>query len=169
MALDPNGFREVMGSLATGVTVVTTRDRQGQPRGLTATAVCSVSLMPPLLLVCIDHTADCYEAFLGADAFAVNLLRDDQEHLSRQFARKDARKFEGIAYRPGVTGAPILPGVLAHVECRVQARHPGGDHTIFVGEAVDSGVVPVEDGRSPLLHFRGGYARIASRLRAEPS
>lgn len=169
MALDPNGFRRVMGSLATGVTVVTTRDRQGQPRGLTATAVCSVSLTPPLLLVCIDHNADCYEAFQDAEAFAVNLLRDDQEHLSRQFSRKDARKFEGIAYRPGVTGAPILPGVLAHVECRVQARYPGGDHTIFVGEAMDSGVAPSEDGRSPLLHFRGAYARLGGRLPADPS
>lgn len=169
MALDPNGFRKVMGWLAAGVIVVTTRDRQGQPRGLTATAVCSVSLTPPLLLVCIDHTADCYEAFQDAEAFAVNLLRDDQEALSRQFARKDARKFKGIAYRPGVTGAPILPGILAHVECRVQARHPAGDHTIFVGEAVDSGVAPLEDGRSPLLHFRGSYARLGGRLPGDKS
>ncbi len=169
MALDPNGFRKVIGSLAAGVTVVTTRDRQGEPRGLTATAVCSVSLTPPLLLVCIDHKADCYEAFQDAEAFAVNLLRDDQEALSHHFARKDAQKFEGIAYRPGVTGVPILPGVLAHVECRIQARHPGGDHTIFVGEAVDSGVAPLEDGRSPLLHFRGAYARLETRLPGDPS
>lgn len=169
MALDPNGFRKVMGSLAAGVTVVTTRDRQGEPRGLTATAVCSVSLVPPLLLVCIDRKADCHEAFLEAGGFAVNLLREDQEHLSRLFATKEAPKFEGIAYRTGVTGAPILAGVLAHVECRVQARHPGGDHTIFIGEAVDSEVAPPEQGGSPLLHFRGAYARLEGPASADPS
>jgi flavin reductase (DIM6/NTAB) family NADH-FMN oxidoreductase RutF len=169
MALDAQRFRGVMGSLAAGVAVVTTRDRRGNPQGLTATAVCSVSLTPPLLLVCIDRSAECHEAFLEAEAFAVNFLRDDQEALSRQFARKDARKFTGIAYRPGVTGAPVLPDVLAHVECRVQARHPGGDHTIFVGEAVDSGVAPAEDGGSPLLHFRGKYARLENRLPADDS
>ncbi len=161
MGLDADGFRQVMGWLAAGVTVVTTRDRRGEPRGLTATAVCSVSLNPPLILVCIDQKADCYGAFLEAEGFAVNLLRDDQEPLSRQFATKDARKFAGIAYGQGVTGVPILSDVLAHVECRVRARYPAGDHTIFLGEAVHSVAAPLEDAGSPLLHFRGAYVRLS--------
>jgi len=169
MGLDPTRFRTVMGSLAAGVTVVTTRDRHGDPRGLTATAVCSVSLTPPLILVCIDRQADCHEAFQEGEAFAVNFLRDDQAQLSCHFARKDARKFEGIAHRSGVTGAPILTDVPAHVECRIQARYPGGDHTIVVGEAVDSGVEPLDTAGSPLLHFRGDYARLESSLPVDAS
>ena len=163
MALDATHFRAVMGCLVAGVTVATTLDRQGTPRGLTATAVCSVSLTPPLVLVCIDQAADCYEAFREARAFALNLLREDQERLSRQFATKDTLKFEGIAHRPGVTGVPILSGALAHLECLLTAQYPGGDHTIFVGEAVDSAVAPSEEDGSPLVHFRGGYAHLDAR------
>lgn len=162
-AVDANQFRAVMGCLASGVTVVTTVDRQGEPRGLTATAVCSVSLTPPLVLVCIDHAADCYAAFREAQAFAVNLLREGQENLSRQFASKVGRKFDGIAHTPGATGAPILSGALAHVECRLTAQYPGGDHTIFVGEAVGSGMALSDGDGFPLVHFRGGYARLDAR------
>lgn len=161
MALDATRFRAIMGCLVAGVTVATTLDRQGRPRGLTATAVCSVSLTPPLVLVCIDQAADCYEAFREARAFAVNLLREDQESLSRQFATKDTLKFEGIAHRPGVTGVPILSGALAHLECLLTAQYPGGDHTIFIGEAVDSAVAFSEEDGFPLVRFRGGYARLA--------
>jgi flavin reductase (DIM6/NTAB) family NADH-FMN oxidoreductase RutF len=163
MALDADRFRAVMGCLAAGVTVVTTLDRRGEPRGLTATAVCSVSLTPPLVLVCIDQAADCYGAFREARAFAVNLLREDQESLSRQFASKGGRKFEGVAHRPGVTGAPILSGALAHLECLLTAQYPGGDHTIFVGEAVESGMAVSHGDDSPLVHFRGRYARLDAR------
>lgn len=163
MALDAERFREVMGFLVAGVTVVTTVDRQGEPRGLTATAVCSVSLTPPLVLVCIDQAADCYGAFRESRAFGVNLLREGQESLSRRFATKDALKFEGIAHRPGVTGVPILSDALAHLECRLTAQYPGGDHTIFIGEAVDSAVTSSGKEGSPLVHFRGRYARLDTR------
>ncbi len=169
VGLDAQSFRSVMGSLAVGVTVVTTTDRQGEPRGLTATAVCSVSLDPPLILVCIDRTADCYESFLTAEVLAVNLLQERQEGVSRRFAQKVARKFDGIGYRSGVTGAPILADVLAYVECRIRARHPGGDHTILVGEAVAHGLASPPDACSPLLHYRGSYARLGGRLPADPS
>lgn len=161
MTLDADRFRAVMGCLAAGVTVVTTVDRQGEPRGLTATAVCSVSLTPALVLACIDQAADCYEAFREAQAFAVNLLRDAQEHLSRHFAAKDPQKFEGIPYHSGVTGAPLLSGALGHVECLLTARYPGGDHTILVGEVVESATSLSDADGSPLVHFRGGYARLA--------
>jgi flavin reductase (DIM6/NTAB) family NADH-FMN oxidoreductase RutF len=169
MTQDANGFRRAMGLRAAGVTVVTTRDRHGEPRGLTATAVCSVSLAPPMILVCIDRTAECYEAFQDAGAFAVNLLRHDQESLSQRFARKESRKFEEISHRTGITGSPILSDVLAHVECRIQARYPGGDHTIILGEVVGSGVAPIEEAESPLLHFRGAYARLTSPPSADAS
>jgi len=162
MTQDVNGFRNAMGLRAAGVTVVTTRDRYGEPQGLTATAVCSVSLAPPTILVCIDRTAECYAAFQETKTFAVNLLRHDQEALSRRFARKDPRKFEGISHRTGITGAPILTDVLAHVECQIQARYPGGDHTIVLGEVVSTGVAPLEEIGSPLLHFQGGYTRLSS-------
>lgn len=169
MAMEVRSFRRLMGSLASGVTVVTTRDREGQPRGLTATSVCLVSLDPPLLLVCIDHGADCHEAFCTAEAFAVHLLREGQETLSRRFARKDSLKFEGVSHRQGVMGAPILADVLASVECRVHARYPGGDHTIVVGEAVHSIVTTPGEAGDPLLYFRGSYARLGNRLPREAS
>ncbi len=161
MALDADRFRAVMGCLAAGVTVVTTVDRQGEPRGLTATAVCSVSLTPPLVLVCIDQAADCYAAFQEARAFTVNLLREGQDHLSRHFAAKGPQKFEGIPYHSGVTGTPVLSGALGHVECLLTARYPGGDHTILVGEVVESATSLSDADGSPLVHFRGRYARLA--------
>ena len=169
MALDQNQFRKVMGLRPAGVTVVTTRDGEGRTWGLTATAVCGVSLEPPLLLVCIDRGADCHSAFLDAQGFAVNLLRQDQEELSRRFASKDTRKFDGIPFRAGVTGAPVMTNVLATVECRMVARYPGGDHTIFVGQVIACAAPPGEDAGSPLLYFRGGYTGVATRLPADGS
>lgn len=164
IAMEVRSFRRLMGTLASGVTVVTTRDREGQPRGLTATAVCLVSLDPPLLLVCIDRKAECHEAFFTAEAFAVHLLREGQEALSRRFARKDSLKFEGVSHRQGVMGAPILADALASVECRVHARYPGGDHTIFVGEAVHSTVTPPGEPGAPLVYFQGNYTHLGTRL-----
>jgi flavin reductase (DIM6/NTAB) family NADH-FMN oxidoreductase RutF len=169
MTESENGFRKAMSLRPAGVTVVTTRDRDGDPRGLTATAVCSVSLAPPMILVCIDRTAECYEAFQEAEAFAVNLLRHDQEALSRRFSQKDSRKFEGIPHRPGLTGSPILTDVLAHMECRIHARYPGGDHTIVLGEVVSTGVAPLDEIESPLLHFQGGYTRLIDLPSADAS
>lgn len=169
MTRDTNGFRKAMSLRAAGVTVVTTRDRHGEPQGLTATAVCSVSLAPPMILVCIDCSAECFEAFQEAQAFAVNLLRHDQEALSQRFAQKETRKFEGIPHRLGITGSPILTEVLAHVECRIRARYPGGDHTIVLGEVVGCGVAPLDQDESPLLHYRGAYARLTGPPPADVS
>lgn len=167
MLMEVKSFRRLMRSLAAAVTVVTTRDREGEPRGLTATAVCLVSFEPPLLLVCIDRTAECHEAFLTAESFAVHLLREGQEALSRRFARKDSQKFEGISHRQGVMGVPILADVLASVECRVHARYPGGDHTILVGEAAHSVVAPSGEAGTPLVYFQGCYAHLGNRLPRE--
>ncbi len=154
-------FRRAMTALAAGVTIVTTRDRRGQPCGLTATAVSLVSQEPPLLLACVGHRADCHGDFLDADAFAVNVLREGQEELSRRFARKDREKFAGVSFETGRLGVPVLPGVLAVVECRVEARHPAGDHTILIGRA-EAWRLTTDETVSPLIWYRRGYHRLTA-------
>jgi len=161
MTFDARTFRRIMRSLAAGVTVVTARDRQGRPWGLTATAVCLVSWEPPMLLVCIERAAECHGPFAEAGSFAINVLREDQEDLSRHFANKDVDKFAAVAWKDGGTGAPILDGALAHVECRTASCLPAGDHTIFLGTAVVGGAMADADAWAPLLRFRGEYARLA--------
>jgi flavin reductase (DIM6/NTAB) family NADH-FMN oxidoreductase RutF len=149
-------FRRVMSTLAAGVTVVTTTDNAGRPCGFTATAVCLVSLEPPLLLACVGQQADCHQAFLDAGIFAVNVLRDGQEEVSRRFARKEPDKFTGVAYGRGRLGAPLLADVLAAVECRVTARYPAGDHTILVGQG-EAWHRTADEGACPLIYYRREY------------
>jgi flavin reductase (DIM6/NTAB) family NADH-FMN oxidoreductase RutF len=156
MPFDRNELRRVMGHFATGVTIVTTHDGEGRCYGLTANAVSSVSLDPPLILICVDKRAESHPAFALSQSFVVNILSDEQEELSRRFAVSGGEKFVGLACRSGGTGAPIIEGALAHVECRVIASHDAGDHTIHIGEveSADAGT-----GR-PLLFFRGRYHRL---------
>ncbi len=156
MRVDPASFRRALGQFATGVTVVTTRDAQGRPQGLTVNAFCSVSLGPPLVLVCVDRRSEAHPAFLASRAFAVSVLAEGQEDLSRRFASGGAKKFSGVDLLPGRSGAPLLPEALAHLECRLTATHPGGDHTIFVGEVTQLAVHP---GR-PLLFHGSRYRRL---------
>jgi flavin reductase (DIM6/NTAB) family NADH-FMN oxidoreductase RutF len=156
MAFDPSEYRRIMGHWVTGVSIVAVATSDGEPRGLTANAVSSVSLDPPLVLVCIDHTADSHDAIATADGFSVNILASDQERLARRFAAFDlAHKFEGIAWHVEQTGAPILDDALAWVDCRTRERLAGGDHSIFIGEVVAG------DAREggPLIYYRGGYGR----------
>jgi flavin reductase (DIM6/NTAB) family NADH-FMN oxidoreductase RutF len=136
---------------------------------MTATAVCLVSWEPPLLLVCIDRTAECHGPFVEAGAFAINLLAEDQEPLSRHFASKDVDKFNGISWSHGDTGAPILEGVLAHVECRTATCYPAGDHTILLGEAVRGTLAAGAEAGGPLIYFRGAYGRLAPNGRQTQS
>jgi len=156
MPFDRTELRKVMGHFATGVTIVTTHDGAGRCYGLTANAVCSVSLDPPLVLVCVDKRAESHPAFGLSQAFVVNILADEQEALSRHFAVSGGDKFVDLPCRNGGTGAPILEGALAHVECRVVSTYDAGDHTIYIGEveSADS-----RDGR-PLLFFRGKYHQL---------
>jgi len=156
MPFDRNELRRVMGHFATGVTVVTTHDGAGRCYGLTANAVCSVSLDPPLVLVCVDKRAESHPAFALSQAFVVNVLGDGQEALSRRFAVSGGDKFVDLPCRNGGTGTPILEGALAHVECRVIATHDAGDHTIYIGQ-VESAEAGEGD---PLLFFRGKYHRL---------
>jgi flavin reductase (DIM6/NTAB) family NADH-FMN oxidoreductase RutF len=128
------------------------------PHGVTINAFASLSLRPPLVLVCIEQGRYSIEVLEAARVFAVNILAEGQEHLSRFFST-DSRPegphaFDGIPYRPGRTGAPLLDGCLGVLECRVAARHPGGDHTIFVGEVEAIELVP---GRRPLVYYDRAY------------
>jgi flavin reductase (DIM6/NTAB) family NADH-FMN oxidoreductase RutF len=153
MPIDESEFRRILGHWASGVAIATAQGLDGRLCGLTANAFCSLSLVPPLVLVCIERDADSHDCIRSAGTFAISVLDDTGERLARRFAGNDPHKFDGVAYRLGASGAPLLEDALAWVECRVHAEHPGGDHTIFIG------VVTGGDARSgtPLLYFRGGY------------
>ena len=153
-------FRHVMGRFATGVTVVTTR-LGDESHGMTANAVTSVSLEPLLVLVCVDRAADSHDILAQAGVFALNILSQEQEDMSVHFAKKEtegAHRLDGIPHHFGATGSPIVEGCLAYLDCRVVARHPGGDHTLFVGEVVDAGQISDE---GPLIFYQGRYEQLA--------
>ena len=151
-------FRSAMGSFAAGVTVVTTLDGDGTPHALTATAFSSLSAEPPLCLVCVDKQSRAHGPLTVGGKFAVNMLSEGQRDMSGHFASKAEDKFEGIEWTAGeATGCPLLPGVLATVECEIVDILAGGDHDIFIGRMLG---VEVHEGR-PLLYWRGNYATVA--------
>lgn len=149
-------FRRIAGTFATGVTVITTRDTRGIPYGFTANAFTSLSLMPPQVLVCVDHRSDTYQILQRKGTyFAVNILSANQEYIARQFARKGkSEKFEGIATFEALTGAPLLVGTLSFIECVVVKLVRSGDHAIVVGEVLN---VEMEEESEPLIFFRGSF------------
>jgi flavin reductase (DIM6/NTAB) family NADH-FMN oxidoreductase RutF len=155
VSIDKTLFRQVMSRFASGVTVVTTAC-DGHFAGLTVSAFTSLSLNPTLVLICLADYAASRSAVLEAGQFAVNILKEDQEYLSRRFASPDAEKFVPGSYVLSERGLPLLRGALATVECQVTNTFPGGDHTIVVGEAMD---VQVGSG-SPLLYYRSGYHQL---------
>ena len=139
------------------MTVVTTRRPDGSPCGLTASAVCSLSLAPTMILVCVERSCDTHACIESTGHFAVNVLADGRgETLARRFALGEpGAKFTGVAYREEHTGAPVLDEALAWLDCRVADRAAGGDHTIFMGE-----VMAADAGHgTPLVYYRGGYGR----------
>lgn len=156
MGISQEEFRQTLRHFASGVTIVTTRDVDGRPTGLTASAFVSVSLDPPWVLVCVDRAANCHQALLGHGRFAINILTLEQEGLSKRFASQEDDKFDGVNYRRGRLDLPILDGSLAALECRTVHAYPGGDHTIFVGEVE---AAHTEEGH-PLLYYRGRYNRL---------
>jgi flavin reductase len=153
----PDQFRAALGRFTTGVTVITVDTAEGEVHGMTANSFCSVSLRPPLVLVCIDHLAETYLHLRESGRFGVSVLKESQEALSEFFA--DPERNSDAAYRLGVqysklaSGTPILEDALANLDCRVIADHPAGDHTIFVAEVLE---VALGEG-APLLYFRGRY------------
>ena len=156
MPFDPLEFRSIIGHLPTGVTVITTAAGE-ELQGMTANAVTSLSLDPLLVLVCIDKGTHTHRVLEAGGVFAVNILGEHQEEVSRVFARRaepEIGSLRGQRFAVGATGAPVLEDCLAFLECRVAYVHDGGDHSIFLGEVVDGRIV--QDGR-PLVFFRGRY------------
>ncbi len=152
----PADFRRVLGHFATGVTIVTTCDGDARPTGLTASAFTSVSLDPPLVLVCIDHKSQSHGSLVDRGRFAINILSVDQEALSRKFATTRLDKFDGVAYRLSPRGLPIIVEALAHLECVTINTHVEGDHTILVGRVEEASA----GSGHPLLYYRGQYERL---------
>lgn len=155
MTVTEEQFRAALGSFASGVTVVTTKDARGKLLGITVSAFCSVSLSPPMVLICIEKTAGSHYAFEESNVFVVNVLREGESAISELFASQKDDKFEGLEFTPGIEGVPILHHTLASLECRVKFSYHGGDHSIFVGEVEN---VKVDNGQ-PLLYFRSRYGR----------
>jgi flavin reductase (DIM6/NTAB) family NADH-FMN oxidoreductase RutF len=161
--IGPDDFRRVLSHFCSGVTVITTKDPDGRPAGLTASAFTSVSLNPPLILVCVAHDAHSYPALAAASHFAVNILAGHHESVSSRFATKPAahpsEKFEGVDFRPGSLGLPVLKDSLAELECVTVHAYPAGDHTIFVGR-VEAAESRGDSGLEPLLYYRGKYRHL---------
>jgi flavin reductase (DIM6/NTAB) family NADH-FMN oxidoreductase RutF len=159
----PDTFRQLLGSFASGVTVVTTRAGD-EVHGTTMSAFCSVSLAPPLVLVCVDKTAACHDIIQRGGVFAVNILHQGQADLSTTLSRKGtpeleaAHRLEGVPFRIGATGAPILQEHLAYLDCRIAQEVDAGDHTVFIGQIEEGGVS--RDVDAPLVYFRGRYGKI---------
>ncbi|HEY6329705.1 MAG TPA: flavin reductase family protein [Blastocatellia bacterium] len=154
--MDKDQFKKAMSRFASSVTVITAESETGGPRGLTVSAFCSLSLDPPLVLVCIDKNASFHGVLGEGGHFAVNILSEHQEVVSRRFASKGVDRFDGIGYKKGAAGSPLLDDVIAHMECVVRQCYSGGDHTIFVGEVESA---ETADGK-PLAYFQGGYSRL---------
>ncbi len=154
---DPRTLRDALGCFGTGVVIATTRGADGQQQGLTANSFTSVSLDPPLVLFCIAKTASTLTAFEASATFAVNVLHIGQQLDSGRFAKRAEDRFTSSAWETWDTGAPILAGSLASIECDKHAWHDGGDHVIVVGKVRRARFEPRRD---PLLYFRGGYRRL---------
>ena len=148
---DSKQFRGALGAFATGITVVTSRSKDGRDFGMTATSFNSVSLDPPMVLWSLDRKSSNAEAFEHVDTFAVHVLAADQEHVCKQFSTKGIDRFAGLSCSRGVNDVPVISGCLAVFECRIAHRYQGGDHIIMVGEVLSLATQP----REPLVFFAG--------------
>ena len=156
MVIDSQELRRILGHFVTGVTVITTKDTNGAPFGLTANAFTSLSLNPPLVLICVDKGAQCYSCFVESNIFVINFLHEDQQEISRRFATKGVDKFAGLNWHQGAHGVAVLDGAIGHLECKIVQSHEGGDHTIVVGEVLHGAA----SHDRPLLFFQGKYHRL---------
>jgi 3-hydroxy-9,10-secoandrosta-1,3,5(10)-triene-9,17-dione monooxygenase reductase component len=153
--ITPEHYRATLGHFCSGITVVTAVSSDG-PAGMTCQSFCALSLDPPLILVCPGKSSTSWPRIESAGTFCVNVLAEDQEELCRTFATKGTDKFAGVGWTAGpFTGAPVLAGGLAWMECRMEQLHDAGDHVIVVGRVLD---LQAREGR-PLLFYRGGYGR----------
>lgn len=154
MNIDPRQFRAALGTFATGVTIVTTRDAAGNDIGITANSFNSVSLDPPLILWSLAKSSLSLPAFMDAKHFAVHILAADQDALSNRFAKRSSEKFTQLEIARGADGIPLLSGCAARFQCHTAFRYEGGDHVIFVGEVKEF----EHSNRAPLLYHGGRYA-----------
>ncbi|HEX9160786.1 MAG TPA: flavin reductase family protein [Thermoanaerobaculia bacterium] len=157
MPVDDAQFKMAMSHFASGVTVVTT-EHEGKPYGLTVASFASLSLHPPLVLVCIERGVKSHDVIAAAQKFGISILAAEQGDVSNRFATKLDDKFEGIATQRGETGVPLIDGALCTIECRVDNQLAGGDHSIFVGAVI---AVHAREG-APLLYFRSAYRQISA-------
>jgi flavin reductase (DIM6/NTAB) family NADH-FMN oxidoreductase RutF len=151
--VNQDNFRRVCSCFPTGVTITTLIGTDGHPYGITISSFTSVSLEPPLVLICIDHRSRIVQYLTMGCAFAINVLSDDQHELSSRFARHWESRFSGVAWQTGVTGSPLLEGAAAVLECRLHQSIQAGDHLIVLGQVVGG----VSTDRLPLLYFRSSY------------
>jgi flavin reductase (DIM6/NTAB) family NADH-FMN oxidoreductase RutF len=157
MAVECEEFFAIMSAFPTGVAVVTTLDADGEPRGLTTNALCSVSARPPLLLVCLDRESRTLPAVVHSGRFVVNFLAEHRDELARVFASKADDKFDGVDWAAGLGGMPCLRAdSLAYAECAVEQRFEAGDHVIVTG-LVEAGMAP-DPASVPILYFRRSYS-----------
>ena len=155
-AVSAEEFRAACALFATGVTVASVLDAERQPHGLTVSSFVSVSLVPPLVSICLGHAVSLIETFRAASFFGINILAEDQQALSERFARKGLDRFEGVGWTLGGHDVPLLDGVLAAIECHTDQRVPAGDHDIFIGRMVST---RIREG-APLVHFSRAYRKL---------
>ncbi|HKO54774.1 MAG TPA: flavin reductase family protein [Thermoanaerobaculia bacterium] len=153
--IDDAAFKLAMSHFASGVTVVTT-EHDGKQFGMTVASFASLSLHPPLVLVCIEKSTKTHDAIVAAQRFGVSILAAGQDDVSNRFASRSDDKFAGVDVERGGLGVPLIGGALTTLECRVHDQLAGGDHSIFIGEVVDS---KTREGQ-PLVYFRSGYREI---------
>ena len=154
--IDRDRFRGACGKYATGIAILTVLDRQGAPNGMTANSFTSVSLDPPLVLACVDHSAAILAHFRASGFMGINILNEAQRHLSMHFARAGEGRFGSVEWYAGRTGVPLLPEALATLECSIVNAVDAGDHDILIGEVVQAAF---REGK-PLLYFDRGYRAI---------
>ena len=157
MAVDEAAFKLAMSHFASGVTVVTT-EHSGRRYGMTVASFASLSLRPPLVLICVEKNVQSHDAIAAAKKFGVSILAEGQEDISNRFATKSDDKFTGLQMTTGSSGVPLVPGAICNLECQVREQLPGGDHSIFIGEVTAAQAA----GGKPLLYFRSGYRQINS-------
>jgi flavin reductase (DIM6/NTAB) family NADH-FMN oxidoreductase RutF len=156
MPVDSWLYRRTCAQFATGITVVTVLDSNGHPHGMTVNSFSSVSLDPPLVLVSIDLTAAIVGHFISSSWFAINILAEHQEYLSRRFSSPSENRFAGVDWHQGASGTPLLDGVLAHLECSVVRTFEAGDHSVLIGEVR---VAEYREGK-PLIYFNSCYQNL---------
>jgi flavin reductase ActVB len=154
--MDSNLFRRACAQFATGVAIASVLDPQGLPHGMTINSFTSVSMEPPLVLICIDRTCNLLAVFERAEYYGLSFLGQDQQPLSARFAQRGQDRFDGTPWVAGSTGVPLIPDALAHLQCRVTDTVPAGDHVVLIAEVISADI----HSGTPLLFYESGYRRL---------